>query len=69
MVASETLWSRRQQRYPSEGVEPARPETVRLQDGRRLAYAFLINNVPGSLYPVKGVQDDFLRRLMTLPAR
>ena len=42
---------------------------VDTDDGRRLAYAFLINNVPGSLYPVKGVQDDFLRRLMTLPAR
>lgn len=42
---------------------------VDTDEGRRLAYAFLVNDVPGSLYPVKGVQDDFLRRLMTLPVR
>ena len=42
---------------------------VDADDGTRYAYAFLINNVPGSLWPVKGVQDDFLPKLMTLSRR
>jgi D-alanyl-D-alanine carboxypeptidase/D-alanyl-D-alanine-endopeptidase (penicillin-binding protein 4) len=42
---------------------------VDADDGTRYAYAFLINNVPGSLWPVKGVQDDFLTKLMTLSRR
>lgn len=34
------------------------------RDGRRYAFAILVNEIRGSIQPVKGLQDEFLRRIM-----